>query len=66
MDSYRKMLARIALRYDTAMSCAMLRALGIKAPRRHAEERPSPVTIPEGDAYEGMLECMGQRYGVRL
>lgn len=56
-------LARIALRYDTAMSRAMLRALGVPVP-----ERPAIGRIVRADAgmYDGVAECMGQRYGVAL
>ena len=54
-------LARIALRYDTAMSRAMLRALGVAVPRR-----TRPGTVELADRYDGLAECMGQRVGVRL
>ena len=53
-------LARIALRYDTALSRAMLRALGIDVPRRSV-----PGAIQRVDRYDGVAECMGQRVGVR-
>ena len=52
-------LAAIALRYDTSMSRAMLRALGVDA--------PEPVrygVVANVDRYGGIAECMGQRYGV--
>lgn len=50
----RDMLARIALRYDTAMSRAMLRALGIQAP----EPTPAVGTIARADRrYEGLGWC---------
>lgn len=52
-------LARIALRYDTAMSRAMLRAIGVPA--------PEPVrygVVARVDRYDGLLECFAQRTGV--
>ena len=54
-------LAAIALRYDTSMSRAMLRALGLPVPHRV----PRPGTIARVDRYEGMRECMEQATGVR-
>lgn len=57
----RDQLAAIALRYDTAMSRAMLRALGLPVPRR--ESRPG--TIARVDRYAGLEACMAQRTGVR-
>lgn len=53
-------LARIALRYDTAMSRAMLRALGVDVPHR-----AKPGTIQRVDRYEGAAKLMRQRHGVR-
>lgn len=56
----REQMARITLRYDTSMSRAMLRALGIEA--------PEPVrfgTVASVDRYEGIGELMNQRFGVR-
>ena len=52
-------LARIALRYDTAMSRAMLRALGIAArePARYG-------VVVSVERYDGLLECFAQRTGV--
>lgn len=44
----RKVLASIARRYDTAMSRAMLRALGLPAPR--VIHRNVPVRADEVDA----------------
>lgn len=55
-------LARIALRYDTAMSRAMLRALGVPVPHR----RPRPGAIARVDRYEGIPGLMAQKHGVRL
>lgn len=55
----RDELARIALRYDTSMSRAMLRALGVDVPHR-----VRPGAIVSVDRYEGLAECMGQSYGV--
>lgn len=57
----RDELARCALRYDTAMSRAMLRALGIAVP--HV---PRPGTIARVDRYEGAARLMRQSHGVRL
>ena len=53
-------LARIALRYDTAMARAMLRALGIAVP--HV---PRPGTVQRVDRYDGLLDCFAQLTGVR-
>lgn len=57
----RDQLARIAMRYDTSMSRAMLRALGVDAPAR-----PGGRATVRADRYAGMLECMAQRHGVVL
>ena len=56
----REQLARIAMRYDTAMSRAMLRALGVEPPP------PRVANTPGGDRYRGADKLMRQRYGVRL
>ena len=56
----RDQMARIALRYDTAMSRAMLRALGVDVPHR-----ARPGTIVNVDRYDGMMECFAQKVGVR-
>lgn len=55
----RDELARIALRYDTAMSRAMLRALGVPVPRtrRWASRQPG--------GYEEAPRLMAQTHGVR-
>ena len=58
----RDEMARIALRYDTAMSRAMLRALGIPVPR----SMPRPGTVARVDRYDGIMGCFAQRHGVRL
>lgn len=52
----RDELAAIALRYDTAMSRAMLRALGVDAVRAHA-----PRVSAKVDRYEGIAECFANR-----
>ena len=54
-------LAAIALRYDTRMSRAMLKALGISPhrPPRHGATRTH-------GKYDGIRECMAQRTGVRV
>lgn len=54
-------MARIALRYDTALSRAMLRALGIPIPHR-----AKPGTIARVDRLDGLDECFKQRHGVRM
>ena len=57
----RDELAAIAMRYDTLMSRAMLRALGVDAPRRK-QGRVSART----DRYDGIPRLMAQRHGVRM
>ena len=57
----RDQMARIALRYDTAMSRAMLRALGVDVPHR---ARPGSIALV--DRYEGVSDCFSQRHGVVL
>ena len=57
----RDELLRIALRYDTALSRAMLRALGVDVPHRAA-----PGTIARVDRYAGARKLMRQKHGVRL
>lgn len=47
-------MIRAALRCDTAMSRAMLRACGVPVPR----SRPRPGSIVEVGAYAGLFECM--------
>jgi hypothetical protein len=49
----RQELARIALRYDTSMSRAMLRALGLEP----SEPAPSVDAIVSVDRYEGIDWC---------
>ena len=56
----RDELARIALRHDTLMSRAMLRALGVPVP-----EAWRTITV-RVDRYGGIADCMAQRHGVRL
>ena len=57
----RDELARIALRYDTAPSRAMLRALGVPVPHRP----PREGAIVQVDRYLGWEDAMRQRAGVR-
>ena len=57
----REDFLRIALRYDTAMSRAMLRALEVDAPRRTAGKAAAKV-----DRYAGAAKLMRQKTGVRL
>ena len=57
----RRELERIALRYDTVMSRAMLRALGHLVAGR-AQGRPCPIVqvgsaAREGRRYRGLMEC---------
>lgn len=59
-------LARIALKYDTAMSRAMLRALGVPVPERYAAGGIAPAGMLARDTYAGLHDCMMQRYGVVL
>lgn len=50
----RSEMARIALRYDTSMSRAMLRALGVDVP----EPAPAVGTIARADRrYDGIAWC---------
>lgn len=46
-------MIRAALRHDTAMSRAMLRACGVPVPR----SRPRIGSIVAVDAYSGLDEC---------
>lgn len=57
----RGQLANIALRYDTAMARAMLRALGVEAPKRRAGKTANRI-----DRYAGMGECFSNRRRVRF
>lgn len=57
----RDELTRIAIRYDTAMSRAMLRALGVEVPHR-----VRPGTIARVDRLEGLRECFANKRRVRL
>lgn len=57
----RDELARIALRHDTLISRAMLRALGVPVP-----EAWRVGGIVRVDRYGGIADCMAQRHGVRL
>lgn len=57
----REDFMRIALRYDTAMSRALLRALGIDVPRRL---RRGSIVL--ADRYSGAEQLMAQRHGVDL
>lgn len=57
-------LAAIALRYDTVVADAMLRALGVDRPAR------KPGSTRDRSAkhrrYRGAAKLMNQRHGVRL
>lgn len=54
-------LARIALRYDTSLSHAMLRALGVPVPHRKLR----PGTIARVDRYADMRRCFANKRAVR-
>ena len=56
----REDFLRIALRYDTAMSRALLRALGVDAPAA------KPAVSAKVDKYAGARKLMMQRTGVRM
>ena len=56
----RDELAAIALRYDTVVSDAMLRALGVQRPPRRGK---SSARV---DRYKGAKKLMRQKHGVRL
>ena len=56
----RDELLRIALRYDTLMSDALLRALGAVRPAKRG------ATAAKVDRYAGARHLMKQRTGVRL
>ena len=57
----RDELVRIALRYDTAMSRAMLRALGVEVPHRVRHG-----AIVRADRLDGLGECFANREHVNL
>ena len=46
----REELLAIAIRHDTTMSRAMLRALGVEVPER----APKPGTVVRADKYDGI------------
>ena len=60
----RDELVRIAMRYDTAVSRAMLRALGVEPPHRNGGKRRQGVIL-RVDRYDDMPSLMAQRHGVR-
>lgn len=60
-DMQRDDYLRIALRYDTALSRAMLRALGVDVP--HRARRGAIVRV---DRYDGVAECFENRRRVGL
>lgn len=53
--------ARIAFRYDTSMSRAMLRALGVAWPSPARAARARAATKRRDRAYIGMAECFANR-----
>lgn len=66
-EDMRAFMARCALAYDTAMARAMLRALGIPVPERHA---PGAIALAadtdEGSRYRDMAWCFQNREHVDL
>ena len=60
----RDELAAIALRYDTAVSDAMLKALGVDRPKR----KPGSTRDRSAKSrrYSGARKLMKQTHGVRL
>ena len=60
----REQLARIALRYDTTVSDAMLKALGIQRPKRKGRTRDRSA---KSRKYKGgYKKLMEQKHGVPL
>ena len=57
----RDQMARLALRYETQIADAMLRALGVERPKRKQGR-----TSSKRDRYRGARKPMKQRHGVRL
>lgn len=55
-------MAEMALRHDTAMSRAMLRALGVRQPNMRSRRRRNPRQDPW--RYRGARSCMRQRHSV--
>lgn len=61
-ETLRGFMLRCALRNDTAMARAFLRALGVPVP----DVRPRIAIVEKADRFAGLDDCMGQRYGVRM
>ena len=59
----RDELTRIALRYETSMADAMLRALGVSRPPKSGRVYDRSA---KSRKYRGVKKLMKQRYGVRL
>ena len=59
----RDELTRIALRYDTTMADAMLKALGVSRPKGKGRTRDRDA---KSRKYRGAKKLMKQRHGVRL
>ena len=59
----REQLARIALRYDTTVSDAMLKALGVDRPKRKGSTRDKSA---KSRRYRGAAKLMKQKHGVPL
>lgn len=59
----REDFLRIAMRYDTVMSDALLRALGAVRPSRHGATVDRDA---KSRKYRGARRLMAQRHGVRL
>ena len=60
----RDKLIDIALRYDTTMSDAMLRALGVERPKQKRGQ--SRDRSAKSRKYRGAAKLMQQKHGVRL
>lgn len=61
-ETWLDFVLRCALRYDTTMARAFLRALGVPVP----EVYPRIAIVEKVDKYADAKACMGQRYGVRM
>lgn len=61
-ESWNEFLLRCALRHDTAMSRAMLRALGLPA----RDPMPEGTVVAKVDRYRDVRECFENKRRVRL
>lgn len=53
----RDEMAAIAMRYDTVMSLAMLRAVGALALAQACARAAAAAALPDGDAYRDVAWC---------